>query len=87
MSKEGKEIYEFGPFRVDVVEHIFQRLDGATNGSLPEKAFQTLLVLVRNQGRLVTKSELLDVVWPDSIVEENNLDKAIHTALPYFSRS
>lgn len=78
MSKESKEIYEFGPFRLDVGEHIFERSDGAKNGSLPEKAFQTLVVLVRNQGRLITKGELLDAVWPDAIVEENNLDKAIH---------
>jgi len=48
------------------------------NDSLPEKAFQTLVVLVRNRGRLVTKTELIDAVWPDAIVEENNLDKSIH---------
>lgn len=78
MSKESKEIYEFGPFRLDVGEHLFQRIDGAQNVPLPEKAFQTLVILLRNQGRLVTKAELLDAVWPDSFVEENNLDKAIH---------
>ena len=78
MSKESKEIYEFGPFRLDVSEHVFGRTDGLKNVSLPEKAFQTLVVLVRNPGSLVTKSELLEAVWPDSFVEENNLDKAIH---------
>ncbi|MGI8408395.1 MAG: winged helix-turn-helix domain-containing protein [Pyrinomonadaceae bacterium] len=78
MSKESKEIYEFGPYRLDVGEHIFERTDGSENGSLPEKAFQTLVVLIRNKGRLVTKNELLDAVWPDAIVEENNLDKSIH---------
>ncbi len=78
MSKESKEIYEFGLFRLDVDEHIFLRTDGQKCASLPEKAFQTLVVLVRNNGRLVTKSELLEAVWPDSFVEENNLDKAVH---------
>ena len=78
MSKESNEIYEFGPFRLDVGEHVFQRLDGDPANSLPEKAFRTLLELVRRPGSLVTKTELLDAVWPDAIVEENNLDKAIH---------
>lgn len=79
MSLKEKEIYEFGPFRLDATEHLFTRSDGVRNGSLPEKAFQTLCVLVRNSGRLLTKRELLDHVWPDSFVEENNLDKCIHS--------
>ena len=78
MSRESNEIYEFGPFRLNVDEHVFECLDGSKNGSLPEKAFQTLTVLLRNSGKLVTKDELLSAVWPDTIVEENNLDKAIH---------
>lgn len=78
MLQKEKEIYEFGPFRLDVTEHTFARIDGTRNGSLPEKAFLTLSFLVRNHGRLLTKQELLDHVWPDSFVEENNLDKSIH---------
>lgn len=78
MFSEAKEIYEFGPFRLDVGQHRFERSDGITNGALPEKAFQTLVFLVRNQGRLVTKNEILDAVWPDTAVEENNLNKSIH---------
>jgi DNA-binding winged helix-turn-helix (wHTH) protein/TolB-like protein/tetratricopeptide (TPR) repeat protein len=78
MSRESTEIYEFAGYRLDVDERTFHRLDGVKNGSLPEKPFQTLTVLVRNHGRLVTKQELLDAVWPDSFVEENNLDKCIH---------
>ncbi len=38
------------------------------------KVFETLLVLVENAGRLVTKQELLDAVWPGTAVEENNLN-------------
>ncbi len=78
MFSETKEIYEFGPFRLDVGQHRFERSDGIANSALPEKAFQTLVFLVRNQGRLVTKSELLDAIWPDTAVEENNLNKSIH---------
>ena len=38
------------------------------------KVFDTLRILVENAGRLVTKQELLDTVWPDAAVEENNLN-------------
>ncbi len=75
---DKRELYEFGDFRLDVPERDFQRIDDGTPIALPEKAFQTLVVLVRNSGHLVSKRELLDEVWPDSFVEENNLDKTIH---------
>ena len=78
MVSETKEIYEFGPYSLNVGQHRFERSDGITNSPLPEIAFQTLVFLVRNQGRLVTKNELLDAIWPDTAVEENNLNKSIH---------
>jgi DNA-binding winged helix-turn-helix (wHTH) protein/Tfp pilus assembly protein PilF len=78
MPNGSREIYEFGSFRLNVVEHLFERIDGTQSPALPEKAFQTLTLLVRNNGRLLTKEELLSNIWPDTIVEENNLDKAIH---------
>lgn len=64
--------YRFGPFRLDVGERRLTR-DGA---ALPVrlKVFDTLRVLVENAGRLVTKEELLSAVWPDAVVEENNLN-------------
>ena len=79
MSQEAKEIFEFGGFRLDVREHRLERCDGRKIGSLPEKAFQTLVHLVRNAGSLVSKRALLSAIWPDTNVEENNLDKAVHT--------
>src|SRR5687768_1563738 len=79
MLKGKKEIYGFGPFRLDVSEHRLEREDGGEVAYLPEKAFQTLVVLVRNAGSLITKEQLLNEVWPDTIVEENNLDKCIYT--------
>ena len=79
MSRKIKEIYEFGGFRLDVDEHRLERIDGRTNGFLPEKAFRTLLELVRNAGTLLTKDHLLSAVWADAVVEQNNLGKAIHS--------
>src|SRR5258706_304552 len=45
--------------------------------SLQLKAFETLCILVEQAGRLVTKEHLLCRVWPDTLVEENNLNKNI----------
>ena len=78
MPREISELYEFGDFRLDVSERRLERRDNPVDGSLPEKAFQTLVHLVRNNGTLVSKEELLSVIWPDTVVEENNLGKAIH---------
>ena len=78
MFKEHSEIYEFGNFRLDVGERKIERVDGRSNGSLPEKAFRTLVHMVRRKGTLLEKDELISTVWPDTVVEENNLAKAIY---------
>src|SRR5688572_780955 len=78
MSLQEKELYEFGDFRLDIAERVLERLDGERIDNLPEKSFQTLALLVRRAGRLVSKDELIEHVWPDTIVEDNNLEKAIH---------
>jgi predicted ATPase/DNA-binding winged helix-turn-helix (wHTH) protein len=46
--------------------------------NLAGRAFDVLVALVRRRGRLVSKNELLDEVWADLVVEENNL--AVHVA-------
>src|SRR5262245_40249373 len=64
--------YQFGPFRLEIRE---RRLwCGGDVVPLRGKVFDTLSVLVENAGRLVTKQELLDAVWPETTVEENNLN-------------
>jgi len=78
MGRGSSERYEFGEFRLDVAERRVERHDGRACSALPEKAFQTLVYLVRNGGKLVPKEELLSAIWPDTVVEENNLGKAIH---------
>ena len=64
--------YRFGPFRLDVAERRLLR-DGEPI-PLRLKVFDTLRVLVEHAGRLVTKEELLQAIWPDTAVEENNLN-------------
>jgi serine/threonine-protein kinase len=75
MPNAHKELYEFDKFRLDVSERILWREDERV--SLSEKAFETLCALVRRGNHLVSKDELLNEVWADAIVEENNLDKNI----------
>jgi DNA-binding winged helix-turn-helix (wHTH) protein/pimeloyl-ACP methyl ester carboxylesterase len=67
--------FRFGPFELNVREHLLLR-DGSAI-PLRGKLFDTLRVLVENAGRLVTKEELLQAVWPDTAVEENNLNHSI----------
>lgn len=68
-------LYGFGPFLLDVQERLLT-CDG-NNVRLRGKVFDTLCALVQNPGRLVRKDELLRAVWPDTIVEENNLDYCV----------
>ena len=67
--------YAFGPFLLDVNERRFVRDHEEVR--LRAKVFDTLRVLVENAGRLVRKDELLQAVWPDSVVEENNIDHCV----------
>jgi DNA-binding winged helix-turn-helix (wHTH) protein len=71
MSLKQKEIYQFGPFSLDPGERILWR-DGISL-TLTPKVFDTLLYLMRNQGRVLSKDELLKEIWPDTFVEEVNL--------------
>ena len=68
----GRREYQFGPFHLDARERRLSR--GGETIPLRLKVFDTLLVLVENAGRLVTKQELLDAIWPETTVEENNLN-------------
>ncbi|MGH9937859.1 MAG: winged helix-turn-helix domain-containing protein, partial [Blastocatellia bacterium] len=63
--------YEFGPFRLDQAER--RLLREGESVPLSPKVFDLLLVLVRRHGEIIEKEELLSAVWPDTIVEENNL--------------
>ncbi len=71
MSAETRVLYEFGKFRCDPREHLL--LCDGKPVSLSPKSFEILLALIRSNGQLVTKDELMQQVWPDSFVEEANL--------------
>ena len=78
MPPERKQVaYEFGLFRLELEEHRLLRQGRSV--PLPGKAFHTLCILVERHGKLVAKEELLNAVWPETMVEENNLDRNIST--------
>ena len=70
-----KHFYEFGSFRLDATDRQLFR-EGVPLPLTP-KALDTLLVLVQNSGRTLEKDELMKAVWPDTIVEENNLTQNV----------
>ena len=71
MGVQKLPIYAFGPFRLEVAER--RLLRGGRPVHVTHKVFNLLTLLVRCHGHLISKDELLREVWPDSIVEENNL--------------
>jgi DNA-binding winged helix-turn-helix (wHTH) protein/tetratricopeptide (TPR) repeat protein len=66
-----RELYRFGEFSLDVQDRRLSR--GSSTVPLAPKAHDLLVMLVRRAGRLVTRQELLDLVWPDAFVEEGIL--------------
>ena len=75
MSKEIRELYDFGDFRLDASRRLLLR--NAEPVPLTSKALETLLVLVRNRERVLIKEEMVGILWPDSFVEEVNLAQNI----------
>jgi DNA-binding winged helix-turn-helix (wHTH) protein len=69
--------FHFGPFRMDLLDHRLLREDEEV--VLTPKAFDTLVVLVRNSGRIVTKRDLLKDVWPETFVTEATVAQNIFT--------
>jgi Tol biopolymer transport system component/DNA-binding winged helix-turn-helix (wHTH) protein len=69
--------YDFGPFRVDVVNRLLLRDDEIV--PLTAKVFDVLLVFVSSSGRMLFKDDLMKQIWPESFVEEGNLTRNVST--------
>jgi DNA-binding winged helix-turn-helix (wHTH) protein/TolB-like protein/tetratricopeptide (TPR) repeat protein len=72
MPKPDNNLYAFDDFRLDPVGHAL--FHGSKLVPLTPKALDILLVLVRSAGHVVRKEELIQAVWPDTFVEEGNLN-------------
>src|ERR1044071_1856335 len=75
MSLLINHFYRFGEFSLDADQKVLLRLGKPI--SIAPKVFDTLFSLVENAGRIVTKEELMNRVWPDTFVEEANLTYTI----------
>lgn len=73
MSERLNHLYEFGAFALDPEERLLSVRASGEQVPLTPKAFDTLLVLVEHRGHVLSKDELIQMIWPDSFVEENNL--------------
>jgi DNA-binding winged helix-turn-helix (wHTH) protein/TolB-like protein/Tfp pilus assembly protein PilF len=74
-KSESRPCYRFGPFVLDTVQHAL--LKQGTPVALTPKTYDTLLLLVQNNGRMLSKEELMQTLWPDSFVEESNLTQQV----------
>jgi len=76
MNTRNEHIYEFGDFRLDARNHLLQREGHPV--PLKPKVFDMLLLLLENRGRVLGKDELMELLWPDTFVEEGNLSQNIY---------
>ncbi len=76
MTRASDSVFVFNGYRLDAWQ---RRLSGPGGEpvALRPKEFEALLLLVREAGSPVSKSELMSAVWPDTVVEENNLNQVI----------
>jgi WD40 repeat protein/DNA-binding winged helix-turn-helix (wHTH) protein len=75
MGLETTAVYEFCDLRLDVAKGLLTRSGRAIQ--LQGKSFELLTILVRSEGRLISRDELMELLWPGTYVEENNLSQQI----------
>src|SRR5271163_1389662 len=73
MKPEG--ILRFGDFQIDALTRTLRRQEELV--ALNRRAFDVLLYLAQNPGRVVSRDELLKNAWPDTFVDENSLAQSI----------
>jgi TolB-like protein/DNA-binding winged helix-turn-helix (wHTH) protein/Flp pilus assembly protein TadD len=76
MYKAINHLYAFGPYVLNPGERLLHQ--GETRMELPPRAFDALLVMVENHGRLLEKDALMRTVWGDTVVEESNLSQIVY---------
>ena len=69
-------VYEFEDFRLEA-DHLLLFRNGEQLALTP-KVIETLLALIERHGDVVSKDELMQILWPDTIVEESNLSQNLY---------
>src|SRR5436305_12793360 len=85
MTAPPARVYEFGDFHLDAAKRLLWRGDAPV--ALTPRVFETLLCLVEHHDTVLDKERLMEAVWPNSIVEENNLTQNISTLRRVFGET
>jgi len=72
-----RSIYEFDDFRVDTGQFLLSRF--GLSAPITPTVFRILVLLLEHAGQVVTKEQLVKQIWPDSFVEEGNLNRNVST--------
>src|SRR5271154_4687835 len=75
MSMKAEGAFRFGKFQVDALARTLRREEAVV--TLNRRAFDVLLYLVQNPGKVVSRDELLKNVWSESFVDENSLAQSV----------
>ena len=75
-NSHSRKIYQFGDFRLDAAHLLLYQNEDEM--SFTPKIVETLLALVERSGEVLSKDELMEIVWADTIVEESNLSQNLY---------
>src|ERR1017187_7172032 len=76
MNDHSVRQYIFGEFILEPLEERLSRIN-VERVELTGKPFEVLVLLVENQGHLVTREELLAKVWADTVVTDQSLTEVV----------
>ena len=85
MNAPPAHVFEFGDFRLDAGKRLLWQ--GGAPVPLTSRVFETLLYMVEHHDIVLDKERLMEAVWPDSIVEDNNLTQNISTLRRIFGET
>ncbi|MEQ1921674.1 MAG: winged helix-turn-helix domain-containing protein [Pyrinomonadaceae bacterium] len=75
-NSSGHTVYEFEDFRLDAATRLLYH--GGEQIDLTPKAVETLIALVEGEGNVISKDDLMQRIWADTVVEESNLAQYLH---------
>jgi DNA-binding winged helix-turn-helix (wHTH) protein/TolB-like protein len=78
-QQADRRFYEFGAFTLDTVERVLECRGEGRLVRLTPRVYDTLLYFLEHPNELIDKRRLIDAVWPNLVVEDNNLDQTIST--------
>ena len=78
LRPQVKRVYEFDSYRLDTAGRLL--LKRGERITIPPKAFDILAALIESRGRVLGKTELMQIIWPDTFVEQANLAVTISLA-------